>query len=210
MQRWNMMASTTDESKQIRVSAGMPNILRIGLGLAGALICAVTILELGGGLWPPSFLTLFFGIIVVGGSSLGLAIMLHAAFAPDTIWTFAPGSVTIELILRGRSETHRFERSAFSALSIAEVPGDSSPTTYRLDCRLADPSAAFQHFPNQRLFFALSPFITTSPFALIWNRLLGQTRRPESEHLHSPAFHSLKAAEAARAVLDIGVDRLPD
>lgn len=190
-----MHATAHDSARRIEVSTYMPRALRIAVAVVGAGACILVIAELGRALWPPSFLTLFFGIIVVGGLNVGLSFVAAAFLAPNVRWAFTPGSLTIETELSGRTDVHTFARNAFSAVTVREVSEDSGPNSFRLDCTLADPARARVLFPQTRPALAV--------FSFLWAPWRSVGKTPDLlKTLASPSFPTRAEAEAALAMLE--------
>jgi hypothetical protein len=161
----------------------MPTAIRGLMIAAGAAACVLVVVELGRALWPPSFLTVFIGIIVAGG-----------LLAPNIRWSFSPGQVHIETELFGRSESHTFAKHAFESIAILEVSNDSGANTFQLACSLAEPARSGPLFPKHRTPLSILAFVLSPARTLRDPRYLLTT-------LHSPDFHSRESAEVALALL---------
>lgn len=173
----------------------MPTALRGLMSIAGAAVCILVVVDLGRALWPPSFLTVFFGIIVAGGIGVGSSFVAGGLLAPNIRWSFSPGQVHIEAELYGRSESHTFARHAFESIAILEVSSDSGRNTFQLACCLAEPARSGPLFPKHRTPLSILAFVLSPARTLRDPRYLLTT-------LHSPDFHSREAAEAAVAILE--------
>lgn len=125
-----MQNNAVDLKNQVIVTNVMPLFVRIMIGGAGALCCVLVVKELGGALWPISFLTLFFGFILLGGLSVGFIFVIGAIFGPDETWTIAPRQITIRSELREHSKTEHFVATDFTELTIEKQTDNDGPDCY--------------------------------------------------------------------------------
>ncbi len=179
----------------IEVSTYLPDVTRIALAVVGAGVCVLVVWELWRGFWPPSVFSLFFGVILFGGVSVGLVFVAGAILAPNMRWTFTRGMVKVEAELHGRTEAHAFSRRSFREVKIAEVSNDSGPDTFRLDCTLADPKQAGALFERHRSKLAVLAFLV-SPLRS------ARDRNYLLKTLRSPEFQTREDAQAALALLE--------
>jgi hypothetical protein len=181
-------------TERVEVSTHMPTAIRGLMIAAGAAACVLVVVELGRALWPPSFLTVFIGIIVAGGIGVGSAFVAGGLLSPNIRWSFSPGQVHIETELFGRSESHTFAKHAFESIAILEVSNDSGANTFQLACSLAEPARSGPLFPKHRTPLSILAFVLSPARTLRDPRYLLTT-------LHSPDFHSRESAQAALALL---------
>lgn len=122
----------SDQNEVIRLGAAMPRFLRWGLMAVGLFACVMVVKELGPGLWPPSILSLFFGIIVFGGLSVGLSFVVFGGLVPDETWEVRPGRITLTLT-RGEHRLQRhFTPADFERLEIVRDSSGDGPDTWHL------------------------------------------------------------------------------
>lgn len=189
-----MQIAPSASSEKIEVSTYFPTAIRGLMVMVGAAACVLVVVELGRVLWPPTLLTLFFGLIVFGTMSIGFSFVAGGLFAPNVRWSFSPGQVRIAAELFGRTEVHTFKKDSFESIAIRENTGDSGEATFQLACSLTEltkfgPLFARHRKPLSILTFVLSPARAVSdPGCLLTT-------------LHSPEFHSRDSAESAIALL---------
>ena len=173
----------------IVLSHVMPTPIRLvfgGFGLVGTILLLV---ELGPALWPPSFLTLFFGIIGLGGLSATLAFMAGSAFSPDQTWEIRPGKLTITYQLFNQTSFKTYELADLDGCEVITSSWDSSADTYQLECRLPQSRTVKTPFLMAILPFLRNPIATSNGVAFAETRL------------RSPDFSKREEAERALAHL---------
>jgi hypothetical protein len=174
---------------RVVVSQYMPLPLRIFLGAAGAFACIAVTWELGPALWPLSFLTLFFGVIVLGGISVGLCFLLGAIFGPEITWMVEPGRLTIRAKLHDTVDVQTYHARDLVSLEVKEHRDNDGPDTFDLTAITRDPirhnlGPAANIARNVILFITL-PLLNPS------------IAHAEKHTLRSPNFTSLDRAQAA-------------
>lgn len=189
-----MQVAPRARTDEIEVSICFPTAIRGLMATAGAAACVLVVMELGRALWPPTLLTLFFGIIVFGGLSVGCSFVAGGLFAPNVRWSFTPGQVRIEAELFGRYEVHAFPKDAFGSIAVCEISGDSGEATFQLACILIEPARFGPLFARHRMPLPILAFVLSPARALTNPGYLLTT-------LHSPEFHSRASAESAIALL---------
>lgn len=178
----------------IRLGGPMPTVIRWILTAVGLFACVMVVVELGRGLWPLSVLSLFFGFIMAGGLSVGLAFMMFGALSPDEQWEIRPGSLTLT-VARGR---HRLERhftpDDFEDLSVVRDDSGDGPDTWHLMARIRLDSPNLI-LPRQEPVFAGLVFLD-----LLASPLQGWRARPSfHDRLRSPSLTTEAAARKALA-----------
>jgi hypothetical protein len=174
---------------RVVVSQLMPFPLRIFLGAVGAFACVAVVWELGPALWPLSFLTLFFGIIVLGGISVGLCFLLGAIFGPEVTWMVEPGRLTIRAKLHDTVDVQTYGTRDLVSLEVKEHRDNDGPDTFDLTAITRDPI-------RQNL--GEGADIARNVILFITLPLLNQSKARAEEHtLRSPNFTSLDRAQAA-------------
>lgn len=184
-----------DQNETIRLGMAMPRFLRVGLTAVGLFACIMVVKELGPGLWPLSIFSLFFGIIIFGGLSVGLAFVVIGWLAPDEIWDISPGQLTL-VLMRG---PHRLERhftpADFEELTVVRDDSGDGAATWHISGRISLNS------PNLIMWPEREPAL----IVLGWLRGLGaplsllRPAPPYQDYLRSPA---LTTEVAARKALD--------
>ena len=114
-----MEATPHAPGEPIVLSQIMPTPIRLifgGVGLAGTILLLV---GLGPALWPPSFLTLFCGIIVLGGLSVTLAFVACSALGPDQTWEISPGKLTITYQLFNQTSVKTYDLHDLESCEVA-------------------------------------------------------------------------------------------
>ncbi|MFM1976807.1 MAG: hypothetical protein RL145_1653 [Pseudomonadota bacterium] len=189
-----MEAAPHVPDEPIVLSHIMPTPIRLifgGLGVAGTVLLLV---ELGPALWPPSFLTLFFGFIVVGGLSVTLAFVAGAALGPDQMWEIRPGQLTVTYTLFNKTSVKTYRLADFESCDVAESHYDSDEQTYQLVCRLPLGKTVQTGLESTPLLMAILAFLR-DPLATSRTNYLAETR------LRSPNFSKREQAEKALAHL---------
>lgn len=172
-----------------------PPILRAIFVLVGLAGCFVVLWDLGRALWPLSVLTLFFGIIVVGGVSVCLSFVLFGLAVPDMVFVVEPGRIVVTARL-GRVVERRFEASDIAWGTVMAHHWDSGPDTYGLRIKLKP--HAEQSLKDFNFRFGISLLSWLSRFPLFRQRADFQ-----NGFLISPSFANKAAAEAALHLLDV-------
>jgi hypothetical protein len=174
---------------RVVVSQWMPLPLRIFLGAVGAFACIAVVWELGPALWPLSFLTLFFGFIVLGGISVGLCFLLGAIFGPEVTWMIEPGRLTIRATLRDAIDVQTYAACDLVSLEVKEHRDNDGPDTFDLIAITQDPI-------RQNL--GRTADIARNVILFVSLPLLNQSKAHAGKHtLRSPNFTSLDRAQAA-------------
>lgn len=172
-------------TQPIVVSRAMPRPLRVALVTIGVGICLLVVWELGRALWPPSFLTLFFGTIILGGWSVGGVAVLVGFYAPEERWSIRAGHLTVERAWGARRLQDEIPFAGISAMSVEESDGDG-PTNYLLVATLHQPIDP------------LPPEMTVGRILYGWIR---RKRDATGRRITSPPFSTRQAAERAMALL---------
>lgn len=131
------MAPSVD-NESIEVSLITPLALRIGLGLVGAFLLVVATAELWRGVWPPSIVSPFFGLILFGAWAGGGGLLLASLFGHDEVWLFEQGQLTIRKSLRRFRSLNQYRMANIADVSVKAVENDGAPDSYCLMLRLLD------------------------------------------------------------------------
>ena len=189
-----MEATPHAPGEPIVLSQIMPTPIRLifgGVGLAGTILLLV---GLGPALWPPSFLTLFCGIIVLGGLSVTLAFVACSALGPDQTWEISPGKLTITYQLFNQTSVKTYDLHDLESCEVASSLNDSGVETYQLVCRLPLGKTVQTGLESTPLFLAILAFLI-APIATSQGVSYAETR------LRSPNFSKREEAERALAHL---------
>ncbi|WP_298333020.1 hypothetical protein [Asticcacaulis sp.] len=128
--------SFDDPEAVIRLGGPMPVFIRWMLIGAGVFASVMVVVELGRGLWPLSVLSLFFGFIIAGGLSVGLAFVVFGVWSPDEQWEIRPGCFTLT-VTRGRHRLQRhFTPDDFEDLTVVRDDSGDGPDTWHLLARI--------------------------------------------------------------------------
>lgn len=173
----------------------MPTPIRLIFGGFGVLGSILLLVELGPALWPPSFLTLFFGFIVVGGLSVTLAFVAGSALGPDQTWEIQPGKLTITYTLFNKTSVKTYLLADLESCDVASSQYDSDDReTYQLVCRLPLGRTVQTGLESTPLLMAILAFLR-NPIATSTGVPYAETR------LRSPDFSKREQAERALAHL---------
>lgn len=172
----------------------MPTPLRLIFGGIGLLGTVLLLVELGPALWPPTILTLFFGIIVLGGLSVTLAFMAGSAFSPDQTWEIRPGQLTITYTLFNKTSVKTYRLADLDEMEVVPSSYDSDVETYQLVCRLPIGKTVQTGLESTPFLMAVLAFLR-DPLATSKGVPYAETR------LRSPNFSRRDAAVQALARL---------
>lgn len=184
-----MEATPHAPGEPIVLSDIMPTPIRFLFGGFGALGTILLLVELGPTLWPPSFLTLFGGIIMLGGLSVTLAFVAGSALSPDRTWEIRPGKLTITYQLFNQTSVKTYELADLGGCEVMTSTWDSSVDTYQLECRLPQGRTVKKGFLMAILAFLRAPIATSNGV------VFAETQ------LRSPHFSKREEAERALAQL---------
>jgi hypothetical protein len=176
----------------IIVAQAMPLPIRIMLGGSGALVCFLLLMELGPALWPLSFLTLFFGVIVLGGLSIGIVFIAGAILSPDHRWEIGQGSLAITYQLRDQIATKTYFPTDFDTIEIRETDKDSGPNTFELVCQLSAGKFVDTGIASSGLLLRIVSFMKSPAAAL-------SVDYSATSILTSPSFPTKEQAQKALA-----------
>lgn len=101
----------------------------VGLGLF-AIVAATW--ELGPALWPPSPLSLFFGLIVAGAWSVGLPMIYGGLFGESGRFTVRPGQIELAWETAFSAGTTVVPAGDVGAPEVVRVDRDGGPDVYRV------------------------------------------------------------------------------
>jgi hypothetical protein len=189
-----MEATPHAPGEPIVLSHIMPTPIRLIFGGVGAALSILLLVELGPALWPPSFLTLFFGFIVLGGLSVTLALVAGSALGPDQIWEIRPGKLTITYQLFNQTSVKTYELRDLESCDVASSQYDSDVETYQIVCRLPLGRTVKTGLESTPLLMAILAFLR-APIATAKGVSYAETR------LRSPDFSKREEAERALAHL---------
>jgi hypothetical protein len=190
-----MEAAPHVQSDPIVVSHMFPMPMRLIFGGVGVIGTIILLVELGPALWPPTFLTLFFGFIMLGGLSVTLAFAAGSALAPDQTWEIRPGRLTITYQLFSQASVKTYGLEDLDGSEVVENEEyESSRKTYQLVCRLP-PGGTVQTGLESTPFLMSLLAALRDPLA----SLRGTT--PVETRLRSPSFSERADAEKALALL---------
>ena len=168
----------------------MPTPIRLIFGGFGLLGTLLLLIELGPALWPPTILTLFFGIIVLGGLSVTLAFMAGSALSPDQTWEIRPGQVTITYQLFNKTSVKTYGLADFDEMEVVDSSYDSDVQTYQLVCRLPIGKTVQTGLESTPFLMAILAFLQ--------NPIANSNRPHHAEiRLRSPAFTKREETERA-------------
>lgn len=171
------------DGKVIRVSSGIPMVLRVGLAGLAIVMMVLLLWELGPGLWPFNILSLFFGVIVVGGLHVLVALLLIMIAAPDVIWSFRPGFIDVEQRLFGKIDAFSLPTEDLHIEIICHSDTDGPPT-WHIVVDAHPPAPIGLHYWYGKLLAYLPR--TLRLHTASWNQM------------RSPGFSTREAADAAR------------
>ncbi|MFN7606757.1 MAG: hypothetical protein ACK5RU_12700 [Hyphomonadaceae bacterium] len=140
------------------------------------------------------FLTLFCGIIVLGGLSVTLAFVACSALGPDQTWEISPGKLTITYQLFNQTSVKTYDLHDLESCEVASSLNDSGVETYQLVCRLPLGKTVQTGLESTPLFLAILAFLS-APIATSQGASYAETR------LRSPDFSKREEAERALAHL---------
>ncbi len=116
----------------------VPTLLRVGMAVVGIFCIGLATWELGRGLWPPSFLTLFFGIILCGAWLVGGGFLSLGVFGDAQVWNFSPGRLDVEFSNPFRRRNERVLEAQVLGAQIRTSEGESGPDSYSVLLLLRD------------------------------------------------------------------------
>lgn len=125
-------------SAEIVYREPFPPVLRVVLGLIGLMLVVLVPWDLAEILWPPSLFTLFFGAIVLGAFSVGLAFIAGALSSPETLFRVTPGQLLIDEKTPFGRRRHRLAAIDISAFEIVTRTWDSMADTFAVRIRTRD------------------------------------------------------------------------
>jgi len=190
-----MEAASSDQSDTIVVSHLFPTPLRLVFGGVGVIGTIILLVELGPALWPPTFLTLFFGFILLGGLSVTLAFAAGSALAPNQRWEIGPGHLTITYQLFSQTSVKTYGLDDLDGSEVVEnEDSESSGTTFQLVCRLP-PGGTVQTGLESTPFLMTLLAVLRDPLGSLRGTALVDNR------LRSPSFSERADAEKALALL---------
>ncbi|MFT3995888.1 MAG: hypothetical protein QM667_00650 [Asticcacaulis sp.] len=185
-----------DTSEPIRMGGRMPGFLRGGLIVVGLGICGLVIHELGGGLWPFSILSVFFGIILFGGLTVGASIALMGWLAPDEEWTIRPGEIALSLMRGPHRLERRYAPDDFDTLGVVRKTDSDGPDTWHIEGQLRLNSAQLILSPEREPVFAGLSWLRwiNAPHSLL------KAGPAYQDRVRTPGFSREDAAERALAM----------
>ncbi|MBB5744887.1 hypothetical protein [Brevundimonas variabilis] len=189
-----MDAASPAPDDAIVVSHVMPTPVRLLFGGIGAAGTLVLLIELGPAIWPPSLLSLFFGVILLGGLSVTLAFMAGSALGPDQTWEIRPGQLTITYSLFHQTSVRTWRLADLEDMDVVSSAYDSDTETWALACRLPPGRRVETGLASTPMLMTLLAFLR-APVST-W-----RGDRPADDRLVSPDFSRREAAEAALARL---------
>ena len=190
-----MEATSHASGEPIVLSHIMPTPIRFLFGGVGVLGSILLLVELGPALWPPSILTLFFGIIVLGGLSVTLAFVAGSALGPDQTWEIRPGQLTITYQLFNQTSVKTYALDDLESCDVASSQYDSDDLeTYQIVCRLPLGRTVKTGLESTPFLMAILAFLR-APIATAQGVSYAETR------LRSPDFSKREEAERALAHL---------
>ena len=189
-----MDAAAPAPDDPIVLTHSMPTPIRLmvgGVGVAGTLLL---LFELGPALWPPSFLTLFFGVILLGGLSVTVAFMAGSALGPDQTWEIRPGQLTITYSLFHQSSVRTYGLADLDERDVVSSSYDSDVETHSIVLRLPPGRQVETGLASTPRLMTLLAFLRTP---------LSTARGvpPSEDRLVSPPFSKREDAEQALARL---------
>lgn len=78
--------------------------------------------ELGRGLWPPNIATPVFGIIIVGGASVGIPMIGAGLSGWGTEWAYPAGAIVVKRRAWGRVTTTRLTNTNVATVEVRHAP----------------------------------------------------------------------------------------
>jgi len=122
---------------QIVLAEPFPVIRRLILGVAGLFVLVAAPFELHRGLWPVTFATPIFAVIVFGGGIIGAVFLFGALFSPEDRFAIGPNAIIVERVRPLRP--HRryvLARGTVAEITLTETEWDSRPNSFGLRLRL--------------------------------------------------------------------------
>ncbi|RKE80212.1 hypothetical protein [Rhizobium sp. AG855] len=174
----------SDTGADILVSQSIPAPLRIVFAVVSAALAILIVTELSPGLWPISFVTPFFAVIVGGGLVVLAGLFLTAVTGLGETWHFRPGLVEIDQRLLTTRQVFVVEPGSGDCRILRQEISDSAPSWHIVIDRAAAPMTV----PGDLL-----------ERAATW--LISSARKRQGPGLVSPGFGSEQAAEEALALL---------
>jgi hypothetical protein len=190
-----MEAAPPDQSDAIVVSHLFPTPMRLIFGGVGVIGTIILLVELGPALWPPTFLTLFFGFIMLGGLSVTLAFAAGSAMAPNQTWEIRPGLLTITYQLFSQTSVKTYGLEDLDGSEVVEnEASESGAKTYQLVCRLP-PGGTVQTGLESTPFLMALLAVLRDPLGSLRGTI------PVDNRLRSPSFSERADAHKALALL---------
>jgi hypothetical protein len=112
-----------------------PLPVRIVLCVVGAFFFVIAPYELWRGVWPPSLLTPFFGLLMFAGMSGGGVAMFTGLFSPHQTLVFRHGVLEVREAFPGRTRERRFALSEILVIEVTFHPDSEGPDTWRATIR---------------------------------------------------------------------------
>ena len=114
------------------IEMSAPNFLRVLFIAFGVFAMAISVWELGRGVWPPNIFSPFFLFIIIGAASVGWPMMTGALFITNDIWTVEKDKLTIERKNWFKAEKLVFSASDIEQFNIVEVGAMEGDNTWKV------------------------------------------------------------------------------
>ncbi len=120
------------DETEFEVKRAFPPLLRVALGVAGALCIAIATWQLRHAILQPGWWTLFFGIMLLGAWAVGGSFLWAALLGEEQLWRFAKGELIIQRRSALRRVQTRIDRADVARTHVAEIVWDSRPPTFNV------------------------------------------------------------------------------
>ena len=105
--------------------------------MAGLFALFIAPYELWRGVWPPNFLSLFLGIIMFGGMSVGAAFVWAGLATPSATLIFRQGFLQVERRYLYGMRKSVIRAADFEAVEVQESPSSDGPSCWHAVIRAA-------------------------------------------------------------------------
>ena len=118
------------EDGVMRFGAPVHPALRIIFVMLGIFVAAITVYELGRGVWPPSIGSAFFLFLILGAFSVGIPIALGGLFGWESHWAIRRGEIVIDQANSFRKRTISLRDADVLRFDVIEVENSEGPNDW--------------------------------------------------------------------------------
>lgn len=118
------------QAQRFNLSRPLPLPVRLALGAAGLFCVLMPAWEFRHALLQPSVLTVFFGIIVLGGWAVGASFLMAAFFGEAQTWRFGSGRMFIARRSAFLAKTDTVHGRDVASIDVSETVWDSRAPTF--------------------------------------------------------------------------------